>query len=443
MPDFTLPWGGESLEVTLPAGWKLLQVAEPESRPSLEDWPGRLARVLSTAGGDMSLSRLLSARRRGRVVIIVEDMTRHSPLPEILTVLLREIRHAGIEDRQLEIFFANGMHPPMSPEHAAEKLGGAAEGIAWRSNQYDDESAYVRLGRIGNVDVRVDRGVAEADLRIIVSSISPHLQAGFGGGYKMLFPGCAHLETIRGLHRLGIGHKPRQLVGMDVTVNPMRVVIDAAGQLLDEYHGATYALQYLLDEDNVPYSIDAGEMLGTHRMVAKQCAAGNGLVVPELADVLITNAFPRDFDLWQSFKCIANTRWAARPNGAIICLTRCEGGLHGMKPPPWPLDPVWTRRIVRWMGHEGLSSTVTRLLPRLAGDAAFFIRMATQTIYRNPIYMVSPKLHDEGIHFPGLHILPTIDDALAAAGKYLGRGPQRVTVFPHGGTTFPVANLPI
>jgi len=176
----------------------------------------------------------------------------------------------------------------------------------------------------------------------------------------------------------------------------------------------------------------------THQMMAKQCAVACGVVVGEPADVLIVNAHPRDFDLWQSFKCIANTLWAARPNGAIICLSRCQGGLHGMKVPRWPINPLWTRRLVRWLGPDGISSLVMRLIPSLAGDAAFFVRMAAQTVHRNPIYMVSPELHGTGVGFPGLHLFADPAEAVQAVDAYLGDGPQRAVAFPAGGTTFPV-----
>ena len=437
MPDISVPWGDESLNLSLPQHWRVQQAAEPDLRPAPDDWPDRLARALSRGDG-ASLPKLLAARRNGRIVIVVEDLTRPSPLGDILPVLLREIRHAGIEDGQIEIFFANGMHPPMTPEQVAEKLAGSCEGIAWRCNQYDTRSAHVSLGEVGGVDLWVDRGVVEADLRILVSSVNPHLQAGFGGGYKMIFPGCTHMDTIGGLHRKGVGRRPRQLVGLDAAANPMRRAIDAAGERLDEFHGRSFAIQYLLDEADRPTSIAAGEVLATHRMIAKQCSVACGVVVSRPGDVLIANAHPVDFDLWQSFKCIANTRWAARPNGVIILLGRCEGGLHGMKIPFWPVNPHWTRRAVRWLGSEPLSALVKRAIPRLAGDAAFFVRMATQTIHRNPILMVSPRLVDAGVRFPGISLFAGVDDAIAAADEMLGGGPQSVVVFPAGGRTFPV-----
>ncbi len=439
MPDISLPWGHGGVNISLPQQWRLQQSAKPDLRPAPEDWPDRLARALSRPPSGAPLATLLAACRGGRVVLVLEDLTRHSPLAEILPVLLREIHHAGISDEQIEIFFANGMHPPMTSEQVADKLGGSCRAIRWRCNRYDAPDSHVWLGKLHGVDIWVDRDVAEADLRIIVSSVSPHLQAGFGGGYKMIFPGCARLDTIRGLHRQGLGRRVQHLVGTDAAANPMRQVIDDAGAALDEGHGGSFAVQYLLDENDLPTFVAAGEVTATHRMVAKQCSVACGVVVSEPGDVLIANAHPRDFDLWQSFKCIANTCLAVRPNGVIICLARCPAGLEGMKVPYWPISPTWTRRVVRWIDPESLSSLVTRLIPSLASDAAFFVRMAMRTLHRNPILMVSPTLCQEGVRFPGLQLFAEAQEAVAAAEAILGSGPQRVVVFPSGGTTFPVA----
>ncbi len=438
MADVSVPWGQDRLPISLPAQWHLQQLAEPKLMSASVDWADRLGRALSPPAGQTSLAKLLSECCTGRVVLIVEDLTRHSPLDRILPILMREIYHAGLSDEQIEIVFANGMHPPLTPQEADEKLKGSCPTIPRRSNLYDNKQAHVFLGQAGGVNIHVDRGVVEADLRIIISAVVPHLQAGFGGAYKMLFPGCAHIETIRGLHKKGIGRRDRQLVGMDVMTNPMRQVIDRAGIMMDAHHGRSFAVQYLLDENDLPSYIAAGEVLPTHRMIAKQCAVSCGLVVPTPADVLITNAHPRDYDLWQSFKCIANTRWAVRPNGVIICLARCPAALGGMNVPRWPLGAIWTRRLVRWIGSEALCSLITRLIPSLASDAAFFVRMASQTIQRNAVFLVSENLCQAEVSFPGVQLFSTVDQAIEAAQAALGGGPQRVIVFPHGGTTFPI-----
>jgi hypothetical protein len=56
--------------------------------------------------------------------------------------------------------------------------------------------------------------------------------------------------------------------------------------------------------------------------------------------------------------------------------------------------------------------------------------------------MVSPAMHEQGIVFPGVRIFGTPQEAAAAADKLLGGGPQRVTIFPDGGITYPVPAQP-
>lgn len=426
------------MPIHLPANWTLLQVAQPEFPVAPSDWEDRLAMALTKPVAGSSLRERLDAAAGGRVVIVVEDLTRHSPLDRILAVILREVRHAGVTAGNLQIVIASGMHPPADEEAVRRKLGPDAADIPFRANPWHDEKAYLNLGRVDGVEVQIDRGVAEADLRILVSSVSPHLQAGFGGGYKMFFPGCGLQRNIRLLHRVGICRREQgQLVGTSAENNPMRRVIDAAGAMVDEYHGSTFSVQYVLDGEDLPAHIAAGDPVPTHRMVTKQCALACGVIPEAQADVVIANAHPRDHDLWQAFKCIPNTCWAVRPDGVVICLARCELGLNEMKQMWWPLSSTATRRLVRWLGPHNISSLMDRIVKQLAGDSQWFVRLASQLLERNWIYMVSPKLKADGVKFPGVAIFETVEQAIARAQKVLGTGPQRVVVYPEGGISYP------
>ena len=439
MPDVVMPWGAQDISLTLPEDWRLVDVARPQMRSAGTDWRERMGVTLAQPGTGPSLARLLAARRKGKICLIVEDVTRHSPVEAILDVLRKEFRVAGVADEQLEAVFATGMHPPMTAEQAREKLGHHADDLRWRSNPWTQPDRYVRVGSAEGVDVEIDRGVVEADLRVLISAVVPHLQAGFGGGYKMLLPGCASLQSIRAAHRKGIGRTFRQLVGLDGQTNPMRRVVDRAGQLVDAHHGTTFSVQFMLDQDNQPSTVAAGEPLPTQRQLAKQSSVACGAVLGGQADVLLVNAYPRDHDLWQSFKCIVNTLWAVRPGGVLVCYSDCPGGMGGIDPPGWPVSPAWTRRIIRWLGANPLANLITRLVPKLSGDAEFFVRLAMQTVERNTIILASETLYEQtGGKFPGVELLPSLAEAIDEADDLLGDGPQRVIAFPSGGISYPV-----
>ncbi len=442
MTDISIPWGDDTLTMALPADWTVQQIASPSVSSAGEDWPERLAGALSQPEGVPPLAKLLSARPGARVVIIVEDLTRYSPLPVILEAVFREFHHAGIPDENVEIFFATGMHPPLTPDEAAGKIGaGLAANIAWRCNPWRDRDAYVNLGQVraggACIDLLVDRGVVGADLRIVVTSVSPHLQAGFGGGYKMFVPGCAHLETIRRLHLVSVPRRNTQQVGQPARLNRMRRLIDAAGSLVDASGGKSFGVQYVLDAENGLSTVAAGDIITCQRMLAKHCSAGCGIILESPADVVIVNAWPRDFDLWQAFKAIANTCWAGRDNGVLICLARCPGGVN-MPTPKFPISPRFVRRVVRLLGANAMASLLTRLVPTLSGDAAFFVRLALQIIQRNTIIMVSPAIADADEKMPGLTVYADPAEAFAAADDLLGKGPKRVVVFPSGGISYPI-----
>lgn len=435
-PDISVPWGDDEMKISIPPDWTLLPTAESKLRPAPADWRQRLTAAIQQPQAGPTLRELLGTARNGRVCLVVEDLTRHSPLADILEIVLKEIRQAGIADGQMEIVMAGGMHPAISDDQARVKLGPAVGDIPWRMNPWHDRSSYVEVGRAGAVRVLIDRGVAEADVRILIASVSPHLQAGFGGGYKMFFPGCGELASIRALHRTGIQRRGQgQLVGVEA--NPMRAVIDRAGRLIDARHGATFSVQYLLDGKDLPVYPMAGEPLAVHRRLARTCGEVCGFTQETPADVLITNAHPRDLDLWQCFKCIPNTCWAARPGGVVICLARCPSGVNEMKSMAWPLSPRWTRRIVRAIGPATICGILNPLVKRLAGDSQWFILLATQLLARNPILMVSPKLVADGVHFPGIGLYATVEQAIAEAGELLGGGAHSVAVCPAGGASFP------
>ena len=103
--------------------------------------------------------------------------------------------------------------------------------IAVSAHPLDDLSAYDDLGQTPQgIPVRVFQPVARANLRILVGSVLPHLQAGFGGGYKLIFPGTSHRTTLGSLHRQGLDGRsdPASLLGDHRGGNAMRQAIRAA-----------------------------------------------------------------------------------------------------------------------------------------------------------------------------------------------------------------------
>ena len=66
------------------------------------------------------------------------------------------------------------------------------------------------FGGEGRPVVLVHGAFADADLVICVGAIEPHLLLGFGGGLKMIVPGCAGQETI-GILKLDVEGSEKEI----------------------------------------------------------------------------------------------------------------------------------------------------------------------------------------------------------------------------------------
>ena len=198
--------------------------------------------------------------------------------------------------------------------------GGSAAAIATAYRCYsppvDDLSAYDDLGQTPQgIPVRVFRPVAQASLRILVGSVLPHLQAGFGGGYKLIFPGTSHRTTLGALHRResAVSRTRAGLLGDQAADNPMRQAIHAAATLL----GPCWSVSHL--------SADTGRFFGSSPGIPNGCKTcwrtrqndGFRHRAAPPADLVVAGNHPWPGDPMQSFKVLLHHRAACRTGGVL------------------------------------------------------------------------------------------------------------------------------
>jgi nickel-dependent lactate racemase len=183
------------------------------------------------------------------VCVVVPDATRSCPLP-----LLVEAVHSALHGRvtRLTVLVALGTHAPMSPAQLARHLGceeGGVEerfpGTEVRNHEWQDRATFVTLGSISgarvaalsdgrldeDVEVRLNRAVAEHDVSLVVGPVFPHEVVGFSGGNKYFFPGVGGQEVIDVSHWLGALITSATLIGSR-GVTPVRALIDEAAALV-------------------------------------------------------------------------------------------------------------------------------------------------------------------------------------------------------------------
>jgi nickel-dependent lactate racemase len=274
-------FGDEPLRLALPSGWEATTHRGPATPPLGE---AGIADAIARPIGTAPLERLAAGRRRA--AIVVDDLTRPTPVADLLPHLLRALRAAGLGRGDVVVVIAGGTHAPATPAEIARKLGPAlARELA--VVPHDCRGDLVDLGRTTQgTPLLVNRVVAECDLRIGVGCIYPHPAAGFSGGAKILMPGVMGAETIRRLHDARRGARARG----DVARSEFRRDVDEAAERI----GLDFIANVVLDEDRRVAGLFAGDRAAAHAAGVRFAAARHAVPADPDADVVLANMYPFD-----------------------------------------------------------------------------------------------------------------------------------------------------
>lgn len=166
-----------------------------------------------------------SARGKNEVVIVFDDMCRVTRVARIVPFVLLELAEADIPDSKIRFIAATAAHGAMDRVDFAKKLGEAtlARFPVYNHNPFFN-CTYVGTTSYGT-KVSINSEVMQCDFKIGISSLTPHMFAGFGGGSKIILPGVASYETITANHKLEVTDKK------DYDKNPVRLDMDEAAGL--------------------------------------------------------------------------------------------------------------------------------------------------------------------------------------------------------------------
>ena len=110
-----------------------------------------------------------------RILIIVDDMSRPTPVYQIVPSLLRELALGGAHDANIRFLVALGTHRRMTAEEIAAKIGAdAAARFTVVNHEWNNPAALHDYGQLGDMHVVLNRAMHESDVVIGVGSIAPH-----------------------------------------------------------------------------------------------------------------------------------------------------------------------------------------------------------------------------------------------------------------------------
>ena len=433
-----LPFEGKNVALTLPPDWRVLGVHAPRTTPALADLDAELRAALAEPIGCAPLAA--DALAGQRILIVVDDVSRPTPAHRYFHVILTWLRAHGARDEDLLLMPALGIHREMSEEEVAAKVGvGNLEGLRWQNHAPRDREAHVDLGvtRRGT-PVLLNRALAEADQVVLVGAIEPHLLLGFGGGLKMLLPGLAHESTIAANHMQGASPERYNYVGADPDESPMRLDLEEAVGKLGK---PIWLVNAVMNADLEVCRFVCGDPIAAHRAGVETARAINEVRLEARADVAIVASDPMNADLRQGIKGMGNVDAAVKEGGLIIGLLECRRGIGDLTLPPKALPNRWLRRILRLLGRRRVLWFIDKVKKSAGVEERFLAHFSMQAVRKNQLMVWSRALPADAGEKLGLFLQFSERDAMMEAARRYAPRRATVHVFPHGGVTYPVAEV--
>lgn len=262
------------------------------------------------------------AKGSERVVIIVDDMTRPTPVDKLLPSIVKRLSHANVDESKICILVATGTHRPMNHDELRRKLGSEmVERFKVVNHDYRQDEMLVNLGTTpSGIPITVNRLVAEADFVLAVGNIVPHRYCGWAGGAKMIQPGVGGEATTAGTH-LMITKDPDARLG--VVENQVRHEMEAVADQVN----LKFIVNTILDRHGQIVDIVAGDFRIAFREGVRRAREVYSAEISGYADIVLASAYPSDINFWQAGKALYAADLVVKDGGIIILASPCYEGI--------------------------------------------------------------------------------------------------------------------
>jgi nickel-dependent lactate racemase len=326
VPQYTFPYGSETLSFSLPPG---LDVTEAFLRPMapLPNLMESFHQTLEKSIGRPPLDTV--ANGMSECMVLVSDHSRRNAYQLWLPELLNRLNAAGLPDGKIRLYVASALRPAMTQ---AEKLEYFGAEICRRVEIMDHDCDSPTLLKIGRTDygtvLYIDPRVYNSDMLILTGGIRYHSFSGYTGGRDTILPGVCGRESNNSNFKRGIDPKTDDLAR---GVEPGRMM---GNPISEDMHEAcnlakpNYYVDVVLNDEGEVAWIGAGDYGYVPRVGAKFLDDHNRFTVPRLAEVAIVGSGGgrNDETLYRAHKALRQASPGLAPGCAVIWVAKCPGG---------------------------------------------------------------------------------------------------------------------
>ncbi len=415
-----------TLDVKLPETWTVLGTLFREGKKDRKLLVDLLERAFEQPVDSRPLQGLLKSG--ARVAIVVDDITRPTPIRELLPPLLEKIHRTGVPKEDIDIVIGVGTHRALTQEEIRARCGEEVSGTYRIENHNARSADLVKVGEIpGYGPVLMNATVARADVKITVGSILPHPHNGFGGGPKNVMPGICDFDTIRKHHLRNVAD-PRSILG-NIEANPFYLNCCQIAKLA----GIHFSISCLYDSLGNIYDVLAGNPFDVHDVGIRKTVEALGIPVSERADITLVSSYPYN-EGPQIVKPVLPAAMTTKPGGTILLVAEIRAPLPGFF-----LDSF--TKIRECGGTEAEAWIREKLLcvePIIEGPMDF--NMALILIFfasrKFRVVLVADKMLQEAAGRMGFDYASNL--SMAIEKERLQRKTATVNLIPAGGYVFPM-----
>jgi lactate racemase len=396
-------YGNLDERLDFPSDWEInVMNMKGYGTPALTQ--AQLTRELDTPIGRKPLREAAAGKKT--VVITFDDLTRGTPTYTVVPWVLAELKAAGIKDEDILFLGSFASHRPMTTTEVQKKIGKeAATKYAWLNH-----SCFYGTKEIGTTSfknkIQVNQTFMAADLKVTLSGIKVHYDAGYGGGAKAVLPGVAHIDTIEYNHNVLL-RQTKTAGPVKIFKNEMRLDLIEAARMA----GVDFSVQIMYDQKLRPIRVFSGDIVDAHHAAVRVAAKTYCTPTFKDADIVVTNGYPQNAQAFHAQRWINMSLKKEGGTGVVIVQ-------H-----PLTLDPIHflNNRTMARGGASHYEMTKRRVNAQMPGNSGLIVysQYMDQNLMNN---------YSQGTYFA-----TKWEDVIKILKERHKGNSVRVAVYPYGG----------
>jgi nickel-dependent lactate racemase len=423
-----LDYGKEGIELKLSPNWNTTILKSSRQRV-IQNPIKAIRAAIKDPVVSPSLESIISTRKAIKsVCIVASDHTRPVPTRFILEGLVKELKNYGIEENQITILIATGLHR-LPREGERERILGELykSDISVFSHSAKDTRYLVSLrGKEHEGPIFVNKRYHESDLKILTGYVEPHFFFGFSGGSKSIIPGIAGAETILANHSAENIASPYARFG-SYQKNPLAIQSNKIAEMI----GVDFVINVCINQNHKITQVVAGNLEVVHKRLVDFQYKHVFKEIQEPFDIVVcgNGGYPLDLNLYQAVKSMAIGEIAVKQKGTIISVNECSEGV-GVGQQKFK-DLLFSGKAPAAIYNKILQKEIN--VPD-----QWEIQVLTRVLMKSEVYIVS-NMKEEEIGNIGLKYANTVESAINKA--LIKHGSEaRILILPNGPQIIPTIN---